>query len=128
MIQNPDDLILDKKRIPDYIWDHRTKCQDYQNCVTQTGTAFGFVPLTPLKLYQGRTVHWNTVPDILQAHTIIAATGLPNFMAARIPIQSQLTISNWMYLFICCFTSRSTARVILRRVVYRWRKPVHSAL
>ena len=24
--------------------------------------------------------------------------------------------------FICCFTSRSTARVILRRVVYRWRK------
>ena len=30
--------------------------------------------------------------------------------------------------FICCFTSRSTARVILRRVVYRWRKPVHCAL
>ena len=30
--------------------------------------------------------------------------------------------------FICCFTSRSTARVILRRVVYRWRKPVHTAL
>ena len=23
--------------------------------------------------------------------------------------------------FICCFTSRSTARVILRRVVYGWR-------
>ena len=33
-----------------------------------------------------------------------------------------------VYLFICCFTSRSTARVILRRVVYRWRKPVHTAL
>ena len=31
-------------------------------------------------------------------------------------------------LFICCFTSRSTARVILRGVVYRWRKPVHTAL
>ena len=30
--------------------------------------------------------------------------------------------------FICCFMSRSTARVILRRVVYRWRKPVHTAL
>ena len=30
--------------------------------------------------------------------------------------------------FICCFTSRSTARVILRWVVYRWRKPVHTAL
>ena len=31
------------------------------------------------------------------------------------------------YLFVV-FTSRSTARVILRRVVYRWRKPVHTAL
>ena len=29
--------------------------------------------------------------------------------------------------FICCFTSCSTARVILRRIVYRWRKPVHTA-
>ena len=26
--------------------------------------------------------------------------------------------------FICCFTSCSTARVILQRVVHRWRKPV----
>ena len=31
-------------------------------------------------------------------------------------------------LFICCVRSRSTARVILRRVVYRWRKAVHIAL
>ena len=30
--------------------------------------------------------------------------------------------------FICCFTSSSTARVILRLVVYRWRKTVHTAL
>ena len=29
---------------------------------------------------------------------------------------------------ICCFTSCSTARVILRWVVYRWRKPVHTAV
>ena len=33
-----------------------------------------------------------------------------------------------VYLFICCFTSLSTARVILQQVVYRWRKPVHTAL
>ena len=38
-------------------------------------------------------------------------------------------LSCWLvYLFICCFTSCSTARVILRRVVYGWRKPVHTAL
>ena len=34
----------------------------------------------------------------------------------------------YQFEFICCFTLRSTARVILRRVVYRWRKPVHTAL
>ena len=33
-----------------------------------------------------------------------------------------------IYLFIWCFMSLSTARVILRRVVYRWKKPVHNAL
>ena len=34
----------------------------------------------------------------------------------------------YLDLFICCFTSHSTARVILRWVVYRWRKPIHTAL
>ena len=40
----------------------------------------------------------------------------------------KLGICVWGFRFICCFTSRSTARVILRWVVYRWRKPVHTAL
>ena len=47
------------------------------------------------------------------------------------PLDRVLTYKNLIYLLnlqICCFTSRSTARVILRRVVYRWSKPVHSAL
>ena len=38
------------------------------------------------------------------------------------------TIDHTLLIFICCFTWRSTARVILRRVVYGWRKPVHTAL
>ena len=36
--------------------------------------------------------------------------------------------STHKFRFICCFTARSTARIILRWVVYRWRKPVHTAL
>ena len=94
-IQGQDTLILDKKCIPDHIWDQRTQCQNYQDCVQQSGILFGFVPLTPLKLYHGPTVHWSTIPDIVQAHKIVAATGLPNFMAARLPVQSQLNIENW---------------------------------
>ena len=38
------------------------------------------------------------------------------------------SIYRYIYLFICCFMSCSTARVILRQVVYTWRKPVHTAL
>ena len=36
--------------------------------------------------------------------------------------------SRIIFRFICCLTSCSTARVILRRVVYMWRKPSHTAL
>ena len=50
-----------------------------------------------------------------------------------VPPKQQLrllhTQPHWLWIrFICCFTSHSTARVILRRVVYRCRKPVHTAL
>ena len=75
-IQCQETVIADKKRIPDQIWDMGTQCEDYQNCLTQTGTSFGFVPLTPLKMYNGPTVEWNTIQDIIQAHKIVAKTGL----------------------------------------------------
>ena len=44
------------------------------------------------------------------------------------PLEMLDTEKGFRFRFICCFTSRSTARVILRRVVYRWRKPVHTVL
>ena len=47
-------------------------------------------------------------------------------------ISNDLALSTPLYfqvdLLICCFTLVSTARVILRWVVYRWREPVHIAL
>ena len=33
--------------------------------------------------------------SILQIHALIKATGLPNYMQARIPIQSQLNVQVW---------------------------------
>ena len=43
---------------------------------------------------------------------------------------SHITLNLTMVDFVdfICFTLSSTARVILRWVVYRWRKPVHTAL
>ena len=64
--------MLHNKRIPQHIWDNRTECQEYQHCLQQTGNVFGFIPLTPLKLYQGQHIHWDKIPDIIQAHKIVA--------------------------------------------------------
>ena len=93
--QCQDTLILDKKCIPDHIWNNRTQCDDYNNCLSQTGTLSGFVPLTPLQTYNGPTVDWARIPDIIEAHKIVTKTDFPNIMAARIAVQGQLNIKNW---------------------------------
>ena len=56
---------------------------------------FGFIPKGPLTLYTGPPVVWQSVPDILQAHFMIKTSGLPNYLACRIPIESQLQCKNW---------------------------------
>ena len=94
-LQCQDNLILDKKRIPDHIWNNRTQYNDYKNCLTQTGTLFRFVPLTPLQTYNGPNIDWARIPDIIEAHNIKTKTGLLNFVAARIPVQGHLNIKNW---------------------------------
>ena len=40
-------------------------------------------------------VHWEKIPDIIQAHHIVRNSGLPNFMYARIPVKNQLRVENW---------------------------------
>ena len=52
---------------------------DYRTCIQQNGESFGFVPLTPLQLYNGDSVKWDSTPDIIHAHHIIKDSGLPNF-------------------------------------------------
>ena len=65
------------------------------NIVSNNVHTFGFCPLTPLKLYTGIPVTWNACHTDLEAHAIVTATGKPNYLAARIPVTSQLNIMNW---------------------------------
>ena len=58
---------------------------------------FGFIPKSLLKLYAGPPVTWNELPDILQAHTLVKASKLPNYMGCRIPVNSGLNIPKWRH-------------------------------
>ena len=69
--------------------------QKYCNMVNNSEHDFGFCPLTNLTLYEGSPVHWEHIPDDLQAHEFIKNTGKPNFLAARIPVYSHLNIDKW---------------------------------
>ena len=85
------------KSIPDHVLKYRHKYSDYRACIQQNGESFGFVPLTPLQLYNGDSVKWDSTPDTIHAHHIIRESGLPNFLGARIPVKSQLKPCRWHY-------------------------------
>ena len=70
-------------------------CVEKQCCISQTGGNFGFVPETPLKLYEGPTIHWKKVPSILQAHALVKNSGTHNCLKCRIPVNSHLNIERW---------------------------------
>ena len=61
----------------------------------QSGHEFGFIPLTDVKTYQGPPIQWDKEIDILEAHSIIRNSGVPNFLKCRIPIQTQLRPKVW---------------------------------
>ena len=42
-------------------------------------------------------MHWEVVPDILEAHEIVRFSGVPNFLNARIPVVTQLKPDRWQY-------------------------------
>ena len=56
---------------------------------------FGFIPKSHLQVYTGEVVHWENIPDTLQAHQLIKDTKMPNYMKCRIPVQSGLNIKAW---------------------------------
>ena len=84
-------------KIPDHVLNHKHSCQDYNNCIHQTGSEVGLVPLTPRLVYEGSPKIWQACPDIIQAHKLIQESGLPNFLSCRIIIQGQLKSDKWQY-------------------------------
>ena len=63
--------------------------------IQQLGSDFGCISLGDCKLYTGPPIIWHSVPDIIQAHNLIRASGVPNFLGQRIPVKSDLNISSW---------------------------------
>ena len=55
-------------------------CAEKQRCISQIGGYFGFVPETPLKLYEGPSIHWKEIPSILQAHALVKNSGTHNYL------------------------------------------------
>ena len=68
-----------------------------KNCVAfckwrkQTDYDFGFVPLLPNEKF----VDFSGPQCPIQQHIAVKARGCPNFMGARIPVQSELNINEW---------------------------------
>ena len=60
---------------------------DRQVCIRRNGDEFGYIPL---KIYDGPEIHWEVIPNILEARQIVQHRGLPNFLKARIPVATQL--------------------------------------
>ena len=79
---------------------HSAACSSQDVCQksrVQLGSKFGCFPLSPILLYNGNPKHHRVIPDVLQAHRLLRASGLPNFLGLRIPLQTQLNIPAWRF-------------------------------
>ena len=86
---------LKQGKIPPYILSSKMNCVDYVKCSHKNGTQFGFIPLTPLRIYTGKQSSNQSIHNIVDLHHKVKASSCRNFMACRIPLQSQLNINNW---------------------------------
>ena len=67
---------------------------EFQKSKDQIGTKFGCVPLSPVYVYKGQPQVWNPISDVITAHKLIGATGMPNFWGLRIPVTTSLNVSS----------------------------------
>ena len=63
--------------------------------VKTIANTFGFILKASLRVYTGEVVHWQNIPNTLEAHQLIKATKTPNYMKCCIPVQSGLNIKAW---------------------------------
>ena len=81
--------------IPLSIWENRVHCVDYNRCVAQNGDVFGALPITDQIVYEGPPTTNAPMTDILQVHSKIRQSQLPNFLGCRIPVKGQLHAHIW---------------------------------
>ena len=88
-----DTLLRDgwKKHVP-YLDAH---CLDFSLWRKQSDFQFGFVPLSNLVLPDSVGHVGDKVNDPIEQHFRVKSTGIPNFLGARIPIESQLNAEEW---------------------------------
>ena len=67
-------------------------CVTFNKYTQQSKYRFGFVPVTDPILPMDKTVSTRTISDPIQLHNAVKQQGNPNFIGARIPVQSQLNI------------------------------------
>ena len=70
-------------------------CTDFERCKKQIGLRFGCVPLSPISTYSGPDISWQNIPSIIEAHRLVRASGKPNFLGTRIPVQNTLKADRW---------------------------------
>ena len=54
-------------------------------------------PKSSLNLYAGTPIEWKNTPDILEAHKLIKASKLPNYVGCHITVKLGLNIKNWRH-------------------------------
>ena len=71
------------------------ECSAFKKWKAQTDFDFGFVPLADFIMPQQTTVSSDVSDCPITQHFLISQTQVPNFLGARIPIQSQLNVQKW---------------------------------
>ena len=70
-------------------------CDTFKLCKRQSKVDFGFVPLTsPVLPTEEKISHFQFL-SITELYLKVKNYGLPNYLGARLPLQSQLNISKW---------------------------------
>ena len=73
----------------------QNNCVTYDKYSQQSKYRFGFVPVTDPILPMDKTVSSSVICDPIQLHNAVKQQGNPNFIGARIPVQSQLNVEAW---------------------------------
>ena len=67
----------------------------YHKWRDQTDFKFGFVPLAEQIMSKNMSINTSEVLSPCEMHSIVRATQKPNYMEARLPVNSQLNVEAW---------------------------------